>query len=81
MTYIEGVLSGKKVYCMRNTGSLEVMGDIPNTYIESYDDLLNKINNLPNVTIEELKENYRKIEEKYSRKVVSKKFVEYLKLN
>ena len=81
MTYIEGVLSGKKVYCMRNTGSLEVMSDIPNTYIESYDDLIDKINNLPNVTIEELKENYRKIEEKYSRKVVSKKFVEYIKLD
>ena len=78
MTYIEGILNGRKVYCMKNTGSMEVMGDIPNTYIESYEDLVNKINNLPNVTKEELQDNYKKIQEKYSRNIVSKKFIEYL---
>lgn len=79
MTYIEGVLSGKMVYCMRNTGSLEVMKDIPEAFIDSYEDLANKINNLPNITVEELQENYRKIEDRYSRKVVTQKFIDYLK--
>lgn len=79
MTYIEGILNGKKVYCMKNTGSLEVMGDIPNTYIESHEDLVNKINNLPNITKEELQQNYTKIEEKYSREKISEKFAQFLK--
>lgn len=78
MTYIEGVLSGKMVFCMKNTGSMEVMGDIPGAFIESYEDLVNKINNLPNITVEELQDNYRKIEEKYSRKTIAQKFVDYI---
>lgn len=78
MTYIEGVLSGKMVFCMKNTGSLEVMSDIPEAFIESYEDLANKIINLPNITVEQLQENYRKIEEKYSRKIVTKKFVDFI---
>lgn len=78
MTYIEGVLSGKMVYCMKNTGSIEVMSEIPNAFIESYEDLVEKINNLPNITVEQLQENYRNIEDRYSRNVVTNKFIEYL---
>ena len=76
MTYIEGILSGKSVYCMKNTGSIEVMEGIPNSFIESYEDLVNKINKLPTISVEQLQENYRKIEEKYSRKIIAKKFIE-----
>ena len=78
MTYIEGILSGKSVYCMKNTGSIEVMEGIPNSFIESYEDLVNKINKLPTISVEQLQENYRKIEEKYSRKIIAKKFIEYI---
>ena len=78
MTYIEGILSGKSVYCMKNTGSIEVMEGIPNSFIESYEDLVNKINKLTTISVEQLQENYRKIEEKYSRKIIAKKFIEYI---
>lgn len=79
MTYIEGVLNGKMVYCMKNPGSLEVMSDIPEAFITSNEDLVRKINNLPNITVETLQENYRKIESKYSRSEVASKFIEFLK--
>lgn len=78
MTYIEGILSGKMVFCMKNTGSLEVMSDIPEAFINSYEDLANKIINLPNITVEQLQENYKKIEDKYSRKVVTQKFIDFM---
>ena len=78
MTYIEGILSGKMVFCMKNTGSIEVMSDIPEAFINSYEDLANKIINLPNITVEQLQENYKKIEDKYSRKVVTQKFIDFM---
>ncbi|MDE5540093.1 MAG: CDP-glycerol glycerophosphotransferase family protein, partial [Bacilli bacterium] len=53
MTYIEAVLNGKKVFCMKNPGSLEVMENIPNTYFESYEDLCHKISKLDQTTKEE----------------------------
>ena len=31
MTYIEAIMNGKKVFCMKNRGSLEVMENIPNS--------------------------------------------------
>lgn len=79
MTYIEGILNGKMVYCMKNPGSLEVMSDISDAFITSNEDLVKKINNLPNITVETLQENYRKVESKYSRSEVASKFIEFLK--
>lgn len=79
MTYLEGVLNGKKVYCMKNIGSMEVMKDIPNTYIESNEDLVQKIRNLPNISVEELQDNYKKIENRYSRRTLAEKFINFIK--
>lgn len=78
MTYIEGILNGKMVYCMRNTGSEEVLKDIDGVFIESNEDLVNKINNLPNISKETLQSNYRKIENRFSRKKVAGKFIEFI---
>lgn len=79
MTYIEGILNGKMVYCMKNPGSLEVIKDIPEAFIESNEDLVNKINNIPNITKERLQENYRNIETRFSRKIVADRFLGFLK--
>ena len=78
MTYIEAILNGKKVFCMKNPGSLEVMNNIPNSYIESYEDLTENINKLYKTTKKELVNNYEEIEKKYSRKVVTEKFIEFI---
>lgn len=78
MTYIEAVLNGKKVFCMKNDGSIEVMGKIPNTFIESFDDLTQKINNLHKTTKKELIRNYEIIESLYSREKVTERFIEFL---
>lgn len=78
MTYIEGVLNGKKVFCMKNPGSLEVMDGIPNSYIESFDWLCNQINDLSNVSLEELQTNYEKILSKYSQEAIYDKFLNFL---
>lgn len=67
MTYIEGILNGKKVYATKNTGSLEVLKDIPNSYYENFDELTHMINTLANVSTKELKDNYTNIYKKYSR--------------
>ena len=78
MTYIEAILNGKMVFCMRNTGSQEVLKDIDGCYIESYEDLVNKINNIQNISKEQLQENYRKIWDKYSREKMAKDFMNFV---
>lgn len=78
MTYIEAVLNGKKVYCMKNPGSIEVMENIPNSFIESYEWLSNQLRDLDKITIDELKENYDKINNKYSQKAIADKFIGFL---
>ena len=78
MPYIEGVLNGKKVYCMKNVGAEEVMREIPNTYITSPEDFVEKMRNLPNVTKEELVQNYDMIARKYSRNAIAEKFIEFM---
>lgn len=79
MTYIESILNGKMVFCMKNTGSQEVLNDIDGCYIESYDDLIKKIGNITNISKEQLQENYNKIWNKYSRNKISKEFIDFLK--
>lgn len=78
MTYIEAILNGKKVYCMENPGSIEVMENIPNSYIESYEWLCNQIKDLDRITADELKDNYDKINEKYSQETIANKFLEFI---
>lgn len=78
MPYIEGVLNGKPVFCMENTGSLEVMAQIPDAFIRSFDDLTDKMHNLSKWTKEELEKNYDLISAQYSRDVVGEKFLQYI---
>lgn len=73
MTYIEGILNGKKVYATKNSGSLEVLSDIPNSYYSDFNELTNMILNIDSLTEEELKENYNKILKRYSRQSVLNK--------
>ena len=78
MPYIEGVLNGKPVFCMENTGSLEVMAQIPDAFIRSFEDLTEKMLNLSKWTKEELEKNYDVIAEKYSREIIGDKFLQYI---
>lgn len=78
MPYIEGILNGKMVFCMRNEGSLEVMNQIPYAYINSFDDLTYKLLHLPDMTVEELRNYYNIIYNKYSRYAVADKFISIL---
>ena len=79
MIYIEAVFNGKKVFCMKNIGSIDVMNNIPNSYIESYEWLVDQIMHVDEITVEELKDNYDKIGEKYSQSVVANKFLKFIR--
>lgn len=74
MTYIEGILNGLKVFAYENSGSKEVLKGIKDSFIKSSEDLVNKINNLPNIKREELIKNYEIISKKYSEEVIANKF-------
>lgn len=78
MIYIEGVFNGKKVFCMKNPGSTEVLENIPNSYIESFEWLCNQATHIDEVSLEELQDNYDKVSAKYSRGAVASKFIEFL---
>ncbi len=79
MTYIEGIMNGLKVFAYENYGSKEVLAGIENSFIMSNEDLVNKINDLPNITKEELIYNYETISSRYSNSVVASKFIELIK--
>ena len=76
--YIEGILNYKKVFCIKNPKTTEIMEGIPNTFIESYEWLCNEINNLDKISLKELRSNYIKISERYSNKKNIRKLIEYL---
>ena len=78
MPYIEAVLNGKMLYCADNIASREVLGGIDGCIYSSYEDLLHKIRNFDKVTEEQLKSNYDKICETYSRGVLAEKFIEFM---
>ena len=78
MTYIEAILNGKKVFCMKNPGSLEVMDDIPNSYIESYEWLCDQIDNIDKITTEDLVSYYDNIQGKYSHSTLANKFLDFI---
>ena len=78
MPYIEAILNGKMVYCTENTGSREVLNGIDGCIYTSYEDLLNKIRKFPQVTDDQLRDNYDKISKVYSREVLGEKFVDFL---
>ena len=78
MTYIESIMNGKMVYCMHNEGADEVLKDIPECFYTSWSELLDKLNNITNITQEILEKNYDIISEKYSRQAVTQNFIELL---
>lgn len=78
MIYIEGVFNGKKVFCMKNPGSTEVLEGIPNSYIESFEWLHKQATHIDEVSLEELQDNYDKVAAKYSRDAVASKFIDFL---
>ncbi len=81
MPYIEAILNGKMVYCTENTGSREVLEGIDGCIYTSYEDLVNKIRRFPEITEEQLQNNYDKISQVYSRGVLGEKFVEFMNKN
>jgi CDP-glycerol glycerophosphotransferase (TagB/SpsB family) len=78
MSYIESTLNGSKVFAYPNYGSKEVLKEIPDSFIESYEELVSKINKLDSVTKKDLEKNYDIIMKKYSRGVVSDNFIKLL---
>ena len=78
MPYIEAVLNGKMLYCADNIASREVLSDIEGCIYYSYEDLVAKIRNFPEITEDQLKANHDKISEVYSRRVLADKFIEFL---
>lgn len=78
MVYIEAILNGRMVFCYRNEGSSEVLRDIPESYFESDQELLEKLHGVRNVSVEHLKHNYDLIAKRFSRQAVARRFVEFL---
>lgn len=78
MPYIEAVLNGKMLYCTDNIASREVLRGIDGCIYSSYEDLVNKIRKFPEITEGQLKFNYDKICETYSRNVLSQKFIDFM---
>lgn len=78
MPYIEAILNGKMLYCADNIASREVLNGIDGCIYTSYEDLVEKIRKFPEVTEEQLKANYDKICETYSRGVLADKFIEFM---
>jgi hypothetical protein len=78
LIYIEGVLAGTKVFCMKNQGSTEVLEGIDDSYIESYEWLVDQINSISDIPLEELEKNYDIIMSRFSQEAVSKKFLDFL---
>lgn len=78
MPYIEAVLNGKMLYCADNIASREVLKGIDGCIYNSYADLVDKIHRFPEITVEQLRANYDKISEMYSRKVLADKFIDFI---
>lgn len=79
MTYIEAVLNGKMVFCTRNTGSIEVLDGIEGVFIESHEDLVEKIYKVDKIPCKTLLYNYEIIFNKYVN-TVADNFINGMKL-
>ena len=77
--YFIGLLNYKKIFCIRNYETNEILKDIPNSYFDSFDELCEEINKLPEISIENLRDNYLKIYEKYSDNDVLEDFLPLIK--
>lgn len=75
MIYLEAIFNGKMVFCKKNVGSLETLKELPECYFENYEQLIKKIENVKNITKQELENNYQTLYQKYSRESVANKFI------
>ena len=78
MTYMEAIMNGKMLFAMKNQGSVVVLKEMPYCYIESYEDLLHKLKRLYKITVDDLRNNYDIINEKYSHEKIAKKFIDFI---
>ena len=77
--YFMATLNYKKVFCLRNNEANEILGDIPNSFIESFDELCEEIYKLPDLSLRELRENHEKIYEKSLKGDIGEEFLEMIK--
>lgn len=78
MVYIETILNGRMVFCRHNEGSDEVLAEMPECFYETDKELLEKLYLVKNESVESLRKRYDIIQRKYSRKVVSDRFVDLI---
>lgn len=76
--YLQGVLNYKKVFCMENPKSLEIFRDIPNTFIESDEWLCEQINDIDNVNLKEVYDNYRTVKDRYDDEIITRDLIDQL---
>ena len=81
MPYIEAVLNGKIVLCRHNEGSDEVLADIPEAFYFSNKELHDKIYRFRQTPADILRDNYKKISQRYSRSAVTARFIRENELN
>lgn len=79
MTYIESILNGRMVYCFENEGSLEVLKDIKDCFVDSFTSLAEAIKNTKNISINDILERYESIYNRYSRTVIAERFIKSIK--
>ena len=77
MTYIEAVLNGRMVYCYSNPGSKEVLRDIP-AIVSSHEEMHKRILGLRSLSHEDMHKYYEKVAARYSREVVTERFLRFL---
>ena len=78
MPYIEALMNGKMVYCQENPGSLDVLADIPEAIVHSYEELTQKLLSLPDISADTLREYYDTISERFSRSALADRFIGFI---
>lgn len=78
MVYLEGIMNGVQCFAKSNTGSQEVLKDVPDAIYSDWSSLSALIANIPNVPREQLVKNYNLINRRYSRERVVKKVKELI---
>ena len=79
MSYIESILNGRIVFARRNVGSLEVLKEIPESYYENEEELIEKIESVRNCTLKKYLSNYDKIYKRYSRESIANNICKLIK--
>ena len=79
MIYLEAIFNGKMVFCKRNVGSNEILKNIPEAYYSNYDELISKIEKVPEISKEQIIQNYETLYDVYSRERVAEKFLKLIK--